>query len=202
MDFATLNTLHQSTPTNMDSLDARMVYQSDATAVAQQGDDKLFVKFYNKPVKDEEKSLAANRSIFRDDVYIHIRIPGDKFNDVNRPAFPEDFQRFPAHYDRFRKNAEQIVGTPLSVLPFLSEGQVLEYAAAFIRTVEQLAGMSDVNCQKMMGSITHKAQAQQFLDRLQGADAIRAEFSDRIAKQDKEMAELREQLAKVTAKSK
>lgn len=199
-DFAALDAIHQATPTNLDTLDANMVMRSDNQAVSYQGDEKLFVKFYSKQIKNEEKSEKEGRAIYEDTVFINIKIPGDKFNDVNRMAFANDIQRFPMHYERFRKNQEQVVGTPLSAVPFLNETQVEEYKAVFIRTVEQLAGMSDVNCQKMMGSVTHKQQAQAFLDNFKGADKLREEFEAARSKQDKEMEDLRKQIAALTKK--
>lgn len=198
-DFATIDAVHQSVPTNLDALDSRMLMQSDATAVSRQGDDKLFVRFYMKPVKNEEKSLEAGRTIMEDHVYINIKLPGDKHNDVNRIAFPEDFVRFPLHYERFRKGMEQVVGTPLTALPFLTEAQVEEYRSVFIRTVEQLAGLPDVQAQKMLGSISHKQQAQVWLDSFKGAERLRQEYEADKAKMAEQMAAMQEQLAKLTA---
>jgi hypothetical protein len=199
-NFATLDALNQSTPTNLDALDSRMAFASDGQQIAQAADSKLFVRFYVRSVRNEAKSLEANRAIFEDQVYINIKIPGDKNNDVNRVAFPEDIMRFPQHYERFKKNQEQVVGTPLTALPFLTEAQIMEYATVYIKTVEQLAELSDVNAQKMMGSLDHKQKAQAWLDSFKSADALRAEFSAKADEQAKQIAELQERLAKLMPK--
>ena len=196
-DFAALDAVHQSQATNFDSVDQNMLLRSDATRMERMGDDKLFVKFYSKAVKDDAKSQEAGRAIFQETVFINIKIPGDKNNDVNRIAFPEDITRFPLHYERFRKGQEQVIGTPLSAVPFLSEAQVEEYKALFIRTVEQLAGLSDVQASKIFGSVAHKQDAQRWLDSLKGADKLRAEFETEKEATAKMIAALNAQLAEL-----
>jgi hypothetical protein len=189
-DFALLDAVHQQVATNFDNLDSNMVVKSDATRMERMGDDKLMVKFYSRSVKDDAKSKEANRAIFEEQTYINIKLPGDKNNDVNRVAFPEDIVRFPVHYERYRKNQDQVIGTPLSAVGFLTEPQVEEYKTLFIRTVEQLAGLPDVTCQKIMGSVTHKQQAQAFLDSFKSADTLRAEFQKKFEEQAAQIAEL------------
>lgn len=197
-DFAVLEAIHQSTPTNLDALDARMAFASDAQQVSRAGDEKLFVRFYTKQERNEEKSLEANRAVYEEKVYINIKMPGDKHNDINRVAYPEDIVRFPVHYERFRKGQEQVVGTPLNALPFLNETQVEEYKSMYIRTVEQLAGLPDVQAQKILGSIAHKQQAQAWLDSFKGAERLREEFEAEKTKMAEQMAAMQAQLAKLT----
>jgi hypothetical protein len=197
-NFAAVDLMHQATPTNFDNLDAGMAFRSDGQAVSRQGDDKLYVKFYSKAIKDEAKSQEAGRAIFKDTLFINIKMPGDKHNDVNRIAFPEDIQRFPVHFERFKRGQEQVVGTPLSALPFLTEVQVEEYASMFIKTVEQLAGLPDVQAQKILGSITHKQQAQAWLDSFKGAERLRAEFEEQRKADAEKMAAMQAQLDALT----
>jgi hypothetical protein len=194
-DFASLDAVHQSIPTNLDALDSRMAFQSDANQVSRVGDDKLFVKFYSRSLKNDEESLKQNRAIYEEKVFINIKLPGDKNNDVNRIAFPEDIVRFPIHYERFRKGQEQVVGTPLNAVPFLTDAQVEEYKALFIRTVEQLAGLPDVQAQRILGAITHKQQAQAWLESFKGAERLREEFNEEKKEMAKQMAALQHQIA-------
>lgn len=196
--FAELDAIHQATPTNLDQLDQRMLYQSDATMVERSGDNKLFVKFYARQVRNEEKSMEAGRAIHEEKVYINIKLPGDKHNDVNRVAFPEDIKRFPLHYERFRKNQEQVIGTPLNVLPFLTEAQVEDYRVIHIRTVEQLAGLADVTAQQIMGSVAHKHQAQAWLDRFNSVEKVREEFDAKDRAREEEMKTLKAQIEALT----
>jgi hypothetical protein len=189
-DFAVLDAVHQSQATNFDSIDSRMLMQSDSSKIERATDDKLFVRFYTKATKNEAKSQEAGRAIFEEQVFINIKIPGDKNNDVNRIAFPEDITRFPIHYERFRKGQEQVIGTPLNAVPFLNEAQVEEYKALYIRTVEQLAALSDVQASKIFGSVAHKQEAQKFLDSFKSADSLRAEFQKKFEEQAAQIAAL------------
>ena len=189
-DFAVLDAVHQSQATNFDSIDSRMLMQSDSSKIERAADDKLFVRFYTKATKNEAKSQEAGRAIFEEQVFINIKIPGDKNNDVNRIAFPEDITRFPIHYERFRKGQEQVIGTPLNAVPFLNEAQVEEYKALYIRTVEQLAALSDVQASKIFGSVAHKQEAQKFLDSFKSADSLRAEFQKKFEEQQAQIAAL------------
>ena len=189
-DFAVLDAVHQTQATNFDSLDSRMLMQSDSNKIERAADDKLFVRFYTKAVRDDQKSLEAGRAIFEERVYVNIKIPGDKNNDVNRVAFPEDIMRFPMHYERFRKGQEQVVGTPLNAVPFLSEAQIEEYKSLYIRTVEQLASLADVQASKIFGSVDHKQKAQAWLDSFKSADTIRSEFQKKFEEQQAQIAAL------------
>jgi hypothetical protein len=202
-NFAVLDALNQSQPTDFDTVDANMMFKSDENRVATAMDAKLFVQFFSKPVKNDEKSIAAGRAIFEPHEFVIIKIPGDKNNDVVKDLTLEPYyiQRFPIHYARFKKNQEQIVGTPLNVVPFLTEVQVEEYKAINIRTVEQLAGMSDVNCQTLMGSVKHKQDAQAFLDTFKSAETLRKDFEASQAAQAAQIAELQAKLAELTNKT-
>lgn len=197
-DFAVLDAVHQSQATNFDTVDQTMLFKSDHSAQERQGDDKLFVRFFSKAIRDESRSMSAGRAIFEEKVFINIKIPGDKNNDVNRVAFPEDIMRFPLHYERFRKGQEQVIGTPLNALPFLNEAQVEEYKSVFIRTVEQLAGAADAQLQKMFGSTDHKQKAQAWLDSFKGSDRLREEFETKSQEQGDQIKALQEQLAKLS----
>jgi hypothetical protein len=200
--FAVLDALNQAAPTNFDAVDANMMFKSDENRVATAMDSKLFVRFFVKPVKNEAKSLEAGRAIMEDHVFVNIKIPGDKNNDVIKDCQlePSYIQRFPVHYERFKKNLEQVVGTPLTALPFLTEAQVEEYRTMNIRTVEQLAGMADVQCQTILGSIAHKQKAQEWLDSFKGAERLRQEFEEQRKADAEKMAAMQAQLDRLTKK--
>ena len=200
--FSVLDANNQAQPTNFEALDENMMFRSNESRVAQAADGRLFVNFFMKAVKNEAKSLEAGRAIFEEREFLNIKIPGDKNNDVVKDLSiePHYIQRFPVQYARFKQNQEQVVGTPLNLAPFLTESQVEEYRALNIRTVEQLAGLSDVNAQTIMGSIKHKQEAQAWLDSVKGAEALRMEYEADKAKRDEEMAALRAKIEELTSK--
>lgn len=198
-DFAALDMAHQAAPTNFAPLDDAMAFATDEQAQAYKDDNKLFVQFYNRNLRNEAKSLEEKRAIFETHTFILIKIPGDKYNDVNRIASEHDKARFPIQFAKFEKGQEQIVGTPLDALPFLTSAQVEEYKYLHVRTVEQMAGMADALCQRVMGAIVHKQKAQEWLDTFKDADKLRAEFNAKAEAQQKELDSLKAQLAALTA---
>jgi len=202
--FAVADALHQAQPTNFDAVDSRMLFQSDGERVANMADSKLFVRFFTKSVMNPEKSEEAKRAIYETHEFVNIKIPGDKNNDVVKDLALEPYyiQRFPEHYARFKKGQEQVIGTPLNALPFLREEQVEEYKAMNIRTVEQLAGMADVQAQTILGSIAHKQQAQKWLDSFKGAEQLRKDFEADKEAQAAQIAELQAKIAALQTQAK
>lgn len=197
--FAELDAVNQATPTNFGVLDEAMAFATDEMAQAYKDDNKLFVQFYKRNLRNEAASLEAKRAIFETHTFILIKIPGDKHNDVNRIANEHDQQRFPVQFAKFQKGLEQIVGTPLDAVPFLTMAQIEEYKYLNVRTVEQLAGLSDGICQKIMGAVTHKQKAQEWLDAFKDADKMRAEFAAKTEAQQTEIEELKKQMAQLLA---
>lgn len=151
-------------PTDWSKYDQQLQDRGDENANRFAMDGKLHVRFYSKPKYNPDKSAEENRPIYEDTVYVEIMMPGEKHNIIHRPAASmRDDLRFSKQYAMFKAGqADQIVGTPLKVLPFLSEAQIEEFAYFKIRTVEQLAELSDnVN---FMGAQEYKRKAKGFLE--------------------------------------
>lgn len=131
-----------------------------------EGDDQLYVRFLEKPREDEAKSAELGRPIFKTVTYIQIMQPGNKENIILRPVTKRDMARFKKAYDHYQANKDEdyVEGTPLSTWPALNAGQVEELKHFNIRTVEQLANISDVNAQNFMGAQQLKQRAQAFLE--------------------------------------
>jgi hypothetical protein len=133
------------------------------------GDETLHVKFFIDAVEDVKASKAAGRPIFKDVEWIDIRTPASR-DAVIRPCRPDDYERFPQHYDLFKRrvgtNDEQLVGTPLSTWPWhgMTRSRVEELKHFNIRTVEQLAGTPDGLGQKLLGFQAMKQAAQAYLE--------------------------------------
>jgi hypothetical protein len=195
LDAAQVEVMQNSTPTNWATFDQQLDERPDANASRFAMDGKLHVRFYSKPKYNPDKSAEENRPIYEDTVYVEIMMPGDKNNIVQRPALSmRDDLRFPKHYEQFLKGQQdQMVGTPLKVLPFLSEAQVEELAYFKIRTVEQLADLSDtVN---FMGAQEMKQRAQKFLKALNSNEAVVEENRQLKARLDALEAMLESQTA-------
>lgn len=132
------------------------------------GDDKLYVKFFKKPVQDMAKSVEEERPVFKEADYIEIRQPGNKTTVVCRPARDMDKQRFSAHWKKYVDRVESTVmeGTPLEEWPMITRSQVEELKFFNVFTVEQLASISDGNAQKFMGINILRQKAKEFLKKL------------------------------------
>jgi hypothetical protein len=195
LDSAQVEVMQNSTPTNWATFDQQLDERPDPNAGRFAADSKLHVRFYSKPKYNPDKSAEENRPIYEDTVYVEIMMPGEKNNIIQRPAMSmRDDLRFPKHYEQFMKGQqEQMVGTPLKVLPFLSEAQVEELAYFKIRTVEQLADLSDtVN---FMGAQEMKQRAQKFLKALNSNEAVVEENRQLKARLDALEAMLESQTA-------
>jgi hypothetical protein len=137
-------------------------------------DDKLHVRFFMKPRIDPIASARENRPIFKDVPFVEIMIPGDKNNIVTAEVWQQHITRFPQHWDQFQAGIkDQVVGTPLKLAPFLTESHVEELAYFKIRTIEQLADLSDTNM-TFMGAREMQQAAKKYLLKVSGNDALMA----------------------------
>lgn len=155
-----------------------------------EGDKALAVKFFVKPLQDKIATLAEGRPIFKDTVYIDIRIPGERDSAACRPATQADIKRFPDHYRAFRNRTsdEGLVGTPLSEWPMITRSEAENMAFFNVKTVEQLANMNDSANHQFRGIHALKAKATEWL----GQNKDKQGFA-------KENTELRAQLAAMQA---
>jgi hypothetical protein len=168
--------MQNSAPTNWASVDAGLTARSDGDINRFADDNKLHVRFYMKPRLNMDKSNEAQRPIYEDTVYVEIMMPGEKNSIIQRPAWEQDFQRFHALYEKFLAGEEQIVGTPLAILPFLTPAQVEELSFFKVRTVEQLAELNDGVVGRMMGARDMKTKAAEWLASINSGAELRKEI--------------------------
>jgi len=154
-------------------------------------DDKLFVVFSMKAIKNGGKSDLEGRPIYDDVPHIRIHVPGDKNSVIEAPVTEEDKVRFASRWEKFQKNMQQSPeGTPLEMWPQLSISQVYEFKALGVMTVEQLAGMSDAHASKFMGGNELRRRADTFLKvakdtaEAQRLATVNAELEARLLAQD------------------
>jgi hypothetical protein len=107
-------------------------------------------------------------------------------------ATPDYQMRFPRQWAHFKAGTTQdLGGTPLNQLPWLTMGQIAEFNAVGVHTVEHLVNMSDAHSQKFMGHHQIKARAQAYLDAAKdSAPAIKLQAE--VQKRDEQIAELTE----------
>jgi len=153
-------------------------------------DSKLHVQFYLRPVLQGTLSLEADRPIYVDVEHIRILVPGDKLNIIDRIASEDDRRRFADHYAKFKAgHGEELVGTRLEAIPWMTRSKVEEYKYFGIHTVEQLASASDSVGQRFPGFSLDRSKAQKFIEATSGTDA-------RVTQLERELADLRQALVK------
>jgi hypothetical protein len=157
-------------------------------------DSKLAVNFFMKAVKNNFKSIEAGRPIYDEKEFVRIIIPGNSRTVFEDVVTNEHRGRFQDRYEKFKRGvAQSTSGTPLEVWPQMTVGQVAELKAMQVHTVEELAGMSDMNAQKIMGNFDLRRRAQAFLDAAAG-DATNSKMAAELEKRDVEIAALKAQM--------
>jgi hypothetical protein len=97
---------------------------------------------------------------------IKIRQTGDDLTAAVHKVTEEIKQRFPQEYKNWTdsKNNDFVSGTPLSDWEMIDGGMVQEMASAGVRSVENLAAISDSNISRFMNGHLWRKKAQMWLE--------------------------------------
>ncbi len=158
------------------------------------GDKHLWVQFSMEPMPDPEASQKEGRPIYKEVPHIKIMQPGNKESIVVRPITEMDKARFRQQYENWiAGNKEVLEGMPLEKWPRITRAQVEELKHFNVRTVEQLAGMSDANAQQFMGIATLRQWARE--DVARGKEgALSGQMVQALKAKDDQIAALTEAL--------
>jgi len=166
-------------------------------------DKGVYAVFSIEPVHMEFKSNEAGRPIYEDREFVRIFVAGDSKSEVFRQVEPGDKERFREEYRRFKEDASedaQLVGTPLSAWTAMSRSTVAEFVAMKVRTVEQLADMSDTALQAFgMGGLEWRNKARAWLISAEDGKAAVA-LQAAIDSRDAEIAMLKQQIEDLAAR--
>ena len=170
-------------------------------------DPKAFVRFMLLPKQNAAKSAEAGRPIFEDIEYVEIITPG---NDTNRPVLKVtniERRRFATQYRQWKEagRADFTTGTVLTEVPWLTRSQVEELAHSRIRTLEQLASVSDDVCGRIMGLYELKRKAVDHMKAAESAaplEALRAQVEEQAAENAALRQAVEEQAAQIKRLSK
>lgn len=128
-------------------------------------DKRVWVKFYMNSVEDRDETAKAGRPIYIEKEYVEIRSPGNETNIINRPVMELDKQRFPRHYDLFKKGiTDVLIGTPLAEMLWVKRSMADELRHLKIITVEHLASVNDDVCGRVPGLTDLKQKAIEYLN--------------------------------------
>lgn len=154
--------------------------------------------------RDGSKSLripAAGRPIYRNEEYVTIQVPGDKTNILDKPVTDVERQRYSKQYAAFKaeKNQDEASGTLLTAWAGIPPERAEEYAFFNVKTVEQLAGMSDANLQRMgHGALKERQRAEDYLKTMAGY-APTAELRKQNEQMSDELQAMRRQMEEMQA---
>ena len=153
-----------------------------------EADKALMVRFFYKNVQNKLETQAQGRPVFAEKTYVEIRIAGQRDVQACRPATHADKQRFSKHFEAFEKRVEPPTeGMPLIEWSKITRTQAEELSFMNVKTVEQLASMKDSNLQQFMNGYALRDKAVKWLE------------SNSVETDDREKAELREQIATLQA---
>ena len=153
----------------------------------QPGDDRLYVKFYNRVIEDPIRTKEEGRPICEEVPYIEMMAPGDKDSLLRKRATVEHINRFPKHWEAFQRQQDQeaLEGTPLSEWSGVNRAQVEELRYFHIRTVEHLADVQDGAVGNVPGLVGLRERARAYLEH-----AKDQALSNKLLEAEKRNAEL------------
>lgn len=158
-------------------------------------------EFYLKAKQDAEATKQEGRPIFQMVEYVRIEIPADKSLVVDRPVRDGDKEEFRKQYEAFKSNKDQDTasGTLLSATGLLPPERIEELAFFKIRTVEQLAAVTDSNLPNL--GMHARAERQRCRDFVEAAksNAPLLRLQAQTEQLENEKATMAQQLAQLQA---
>ncbi len=113
-------------------------------------EDNAIAIFRLEPKFDGAASKKEGRPVYREVAWVEIIIPGNNRDIVDRPVTDDDKNRFPMQWANFQNQREEpLEGTPIKEAPWLGRAQVAMLEHLNILTVENLAGIGDVEIQNL-----------------------------------------------------
>lgn len=175
-------------------------------------------RFFIHTTPNEAKSKKEGRPIFDEMEVCEVRMAANKqtvgvfpahevFKKISRNdgtteqityalAFNEQYQKFKAN------ETQEMAGTPLSELTFLSQGKRLELKALNIHTAEALASLDGTPLKMLgIGGREMKNQATAYLAKAAGNADVTALAAENVAMSE-QMAEMQKQIEELTALAK
>ncbi len=102
--------------------------------------------FYWKAVENQFQTEAQGKPVHDNKVYILIMCPGQNNQEVRRPCTDQDKKDYPQAWQAFVDNkVSPLNGVPIELLPGLLPSRVEQLKYVNIRTIEQMAELSDGN---------------------------------------------------------
>jgi hypothetical protein len=170
------------------------------------GDDTgLNVKFTVESVFSKRETYFAGVPKYIDMDFITITIPGNRDLIVHAPVTDFYEWRFPLEYAQFKQGQSAVViGTPLDLWPAMQPAQIAELKHHGIRTVEQLADLSDSSSGVLRGFYAMKHKAKQFLEDAKDKNStavVRAQMEEQEARHKAELKAMEDRFTAMLAQA-
>lgn len=136
--------------------------------------DNSIVEFFTEPAQNNAKSDVAGHPVYDEVEKIRIVQPGNKNTEVVERVKDIHRQRWPQQYAQFRAGLEQVAdGYPIEEWPPINRALAMTLRAVQIRTVEQLAAVSDGDLGALgMGGRELRTKAQAYLQSAKDAQPL------------------------------
>ena len=164
--------------------------------------DNIIPRFYIKGLKNNFLSEQQGKEVFEDVEYVEMLVPGDKFSEVHERVKDSHKARWPVQYAAFKANQEApSEGTPLEEWPPMSPGMVMQLKSNKVRTVEQLAALSDSQLGNVlpMGGHSMREKARNWLKQAEGLAPL-SDMQQKLDTANAQIAALERQVADLASK--
>lgn len=134
--------------------------------------DHLVARFYDHPQLNVEESKKAGHKVYDTVTMVELRNRGERGESVSRLVKGPDKDEteyykaaFPGAWAKYKGGGDGgfVSGTMLKALE-LEVGEIQMLEGMDIRTVEQLAEISDSAAQKIRGGLTMKSKAMKYIE--------------------------------------
>lgn len=153
-----------------------------ATAAVQgkHNGDACIPEFRIKAVLLEAETEQAGKPIYRNVEYVTIHIPGDLRSTVDRKVTQDHRDRWPVQYAKWKQGLEIATdGVPLEKWSLIGPAEVETFKFFKVRTVEQLAELSDTQVQNLgRGAVKLRKEAIAYLAQAKGNAGISKAVAD------------------------
>lgn len=162
--------------------------------------EKVLVRFWEDSYPNAVKTKEMGSPVFDTVDWCEIKVPGER-DTVSGPVHrmqPDPRSRFPSAWAQYQKDkgSEGVVGMPLKEVAWLARGEVETLKAAGLRTLENLADLSDANVTCVPGGLALRAKAKATLQAAKD-EAPLQKMAAELAARDEQIAELRAQMKEI-----
>ncbi len=157
--------------------------------------------FFTQPVQNGQRTAEMGSPQFDDQEMCMIIIAGDQFNRVSHPVDDTIKARFPSAYARWKEGRQEqhVSGTPLREWPLMTPSMIETLKAIQIKTVEDLASVSDINIQRIPDGRAWRSRAEAWLAAAKDGAAIQKYAAENDAMRA-EIDDLKKQIADLVAR--